>query len=452
MAGIRDYINEIKDIVVGLFNRRTEEEKKYPYIAVRKQREILRAVGDEKRAKLVKDTMCTIGFDSISDNATWKAAVGFYEALDWDEEKANEYLNHFFVLRDSISNSKKQQFSRLNRNRKVDNVAILQQTVDLLDSDLSFEEVKDIIKACTVTGTEISEARRIWENEKDRAKEDGFEGEDIIKEAKYFYDKIINLARLTTDTTLTDARDVIRRGTYVYKSKSDNFVERAREMLTSIESKVNKKKSENQQDIEIISTPEIKNEDIVHGLDYNRAHVEALESAINRAKSPNKQVYNKPLKLVARDFVEFYNLNDENLVTDEYYKRVRKKAAAFILGIGIGVAGILGIAHSKDDNKKNEPQVTGSTIESNDESQSPENILEDSNNEVGGIPEELLQGIEEENTEALEEFEPTTTKGISASDLFRSCMTADVSQSRIIKVVPGENITLKTQYGEEQNI
>ena len=228
MARISDFLDEIYDFVIEIFIKKSEEEKAYP-IEVRKQREILAAVGDEDKANLVKDTMCIIGFDAISDNATWKAVVDFYKTLDWDKKIAKKYLDKFVLLRDAISNSKKQQFSRLNKNSKVDNVAILQDTVDLLNSDLTTDEIKRIMDACTLTGSEITEARNLWEKEKERVIEEGYEGEESIEEAEYFYDKMVNLARLTTDTTLTDARDVIGRGTY--EIKSSNKVEKIKDKL-----------------------------------------------------------------------------------------------------------------------------------------------------------------------------------------------------------------------------
>lgn len=357
MAGIGDYFDELGDIFAGIFTRKTEEERAYP-ISVRKQREILNAVGgDENKANLIKNTMCTIGFDTISDNETWKAVYNFYKSLEWDQERVSYYLYRFVLLRDAISNSKKQQFSRLNKNRKVDNVAILEQTVGLLKSKLDEDEIEMIIQACTLTGVEISEARDIWESEKNRALEEDYDEEKSLEEAKYFFNKIVNLTRLTTNTTLSDARDIIGRGEF--EKTPNSFIDKIRELLSSVLSKKSKKSEENE-----IQESKVTENELIRGLDYNKPLIEELELAITIGKKTNKQVYDRTLKSIYEEFDKTSNHNALVFSTNEHGKRTRKKATAYFAIAGIITAKVLSmIFGSKVEEPKEDPQATESVVE-----------------------------------------------------------------------------------------
>lgn len=403
MAKLEDYGDQLVDIISGIFSRKSEDEKAYP-IAIRKQRDILNRVGgDVDRANLIKDTMCIIGFNSISDNKTWKAVYSFYNTLNWDETEARQYLDKFILLRDSINNSKKQQFSMFNKNRKVDNVEILNQTIELVNSELDPEEINLILRACILTGSEISEARIIWEKEKKRELEACNDETSALEEAKYYYDTIIDLARMTINTTLSDVRDVIGRETYEYNSNNLKKIIKQINYLI----KRTKKKSEHNEEIDDTSDIEFKPEKL-HGLDYNKSQIENLRKAVIKGKEPNKQVYNRSLKSIYKDFSETHDYKGDIFATNEHNKRTRRKAIGVAVVSGIALLKIFSLFSGARSDEKEENQVTESVEEPAESIQSLPNTPEEFRREqITEIPAgDSIARFDQESGDVVVDIEP----------------------------------------------
>lgn len=362
MAGIGDYFDELGDIFAELFIRdKTREEKSY-HMSIRKQRQLKAKVGKEK-AKIVKDAMLKIGFNSITDKDTMDVVCDLYELLKWDKDTAKEYLDKYFLARRSINDSRRKQFSIFNKNRKVDNLKILKQIVNLLESDdLTSNEINLIIEACESTGSEIDDAKEIYILERQRLIDDGFNDENSIEEeAAKFYKYMIELTSLTTDTTLKDAREVIGRGRYPFKERG--IIKTIRSLPQSGASKISKKLPENNQADVDMSVPEINVVEEISGLDYNEADINKLIDAILRGAETDKQIYNGSLKSAARIFKETCNSDECEFAIDEHKKRARKKGATIIAVIGLAIAGFF-VHSSKSKVNDTEPnQATESVVE-----------------------------------------------------------------------------------------
>ncbi len=382
MARFKDFVDQCFDFIYGIFIGKTTEEQRAWPISIRKQKEILKKVdGDQYKANIIMKTMLIIGFNSVSDKETAEAVYNFYTTLKWDLERAKIYLDKFKLIRSSISNSKKQQFSVFNKNRKVDSVEILKQTIDLINSDLIPDGIKLIYDACAKTGSEISEARTIWEEEMERAMQKCGNETDALEEATEYYNIIIDLAEMTKNTTLSDARDVIGSDSFTYSSKS--FSKIFNEMFGR-RNKTKRKPDNNKerQEIAIASNNDEKSKEVdsladledsggeeLKGLNYNKDLITKLEQAIIQSKKTNEFIYKRPLKDIYEDFIHGFNSNGDRYAIEQQSKRTRKKAAGVAVVSGIALLKIFSLFSGTKSDEREEPHASQSVAE---ESQTPE--------------------------------------------------------------------------------